>query len=124
MNADPRVMQFFAERLSREKSDALVERAECHFRDHGFGPCATELRSDGTFIGFIGLSIPPFQSRFTPCVEIGWRLAADYWGRGLATEGARAVVRHGFEILGLEEIVSFTVPANTQSRAPLISVSA
>jgi len=116
MNADPRVMEFFAGTLSREKSDASVERAECHFREHGFGPCVAELRGDGTFLGFIGLSIPSFQSHFTPCVEIGWRLAADYWGQGLATEGARAAVRYGFEILGLDEIVSFTVPANTRSR--------
>jgi len=116
MNADTQVMEFFVERLSREKSDALVDRAESHFRQHGFGPYAAEFRGDGTFIGFIGLSIPSFQTHFTPCVEIGWRLAADHWGQGLATEGARAAVRYGFEILGLEEIVSFTVPRNTRSR--------
>lgn len=116
MNADAQVMEFFAEPLSRERSDQLMDRAECHFREHGFGPYAAEFRGDGTFIGFIGLSIPPFQTHFTPCVEIGWRLAADYWGQGLATEGARAAVRCGFEILGLEEIVSFTVPRNTRSR--------
>lgn len=116
MNADPRVMEFFAERLSRERSDALLDRAERHFGEHGFGPCAAEFRADGTFIGFIGLSIPSFQIHSTSCVEIGWRLAADYWGQGLATEGARATLRYGFEVLGLEEIVSFTVPANTRSR--------
>lgn len=116
MNADPRVMEFFPERLSRELSDALVDRAEAHFREHGFGTCAAEGRGDGTLIGFIGLSIPSFQTHFTPCVEIGWRLSADYWGRGLATEGARAAVRYGFETLGLQEIVSFTVPANARSR--------
>jgi len=116
MNADPRVMEFFAERLSRQGSDALVDRAEAHFREHGFGPCAAEFRGDRTFIGFIGLSIPSFQTHFTPCVEIGWRLAANYWGQGLATEGARAAVRYGFETLGLQEIDSFTVPANARSR--------
>lgn len=116
MNADARVMEFFPEPLSPERSDALVEKAEAQFTKHGFGPCAAEFRGDGTFIGFIGLSIPSFQTHFTPCVEIGWRLAADYWGRGLATEGARAAVRYGFETLGLQEIVSFTVPANMRSR--------
>jgi ribosomal-protein-alanine N-acetyltransferase len=115
MNADPRVMEFFPEPLSREGSDALVDRAEAHFRAHGYGPWAAEFRHNGTFIGFIGLSIPAFQTHFTPCVEIGWRLAADYWGQGLATEGARAAVRYGFEMLGLKEIVSFTVPANAKS---------
>jgi RimJ/RimL family protein N-acetyltransferase len=116
MNADAHVMEFFAEPLSRELSDRLVDRVECHFREHGFGPCAVEFRGDGTFIGFIGLSIPSFQTYFTPCVEIGWRLAAEYWGQGLATEGARAALRYGFETLGLEQIVSFTVPRNTRSR--------
>jgi RimJ/RimL family protein N-acetyltransferase len=116
MNSDSRVMEFFPAVLSREESDALVDRAEAHFRGHGFGPCAAELRGDGAFIGFIGLSIPAFEAHFTPCVEVGWRLAVDYWGRGLATEGARAAVRYGFETLGFEEIVSFTVPANVRSR--------
>ncbi len=70
----------------------------------------------GDFIGFIGFNVPSFHAAFTPCVEIGWRLAAEYWGQGLATEGAREVVRCGFEMLGLEELVSFTVPANIRSR--------
>jgi RimJ/RimL family protein N-acetyltransferase len=83
---------------------------------HGFGLCAVKLRRDGSFIGFIGLNVPSFDAPFTPCVEIGWRLAADCWGQGLATEGAHAIVRYGFETLGLEELVSFTVPANARSR--------
>src|SRR5438552_3901183 len=68
------------------------------------------------FAGFVGLSVPRFESHFTPCVEIGWRLAAPYWGRGYATEGARAALAVGFETLGLGEIVSSTVPANLRSR--------
>jgi RimJ/RimL family protein N-acetyltransferase len=78
--------------------------------------CAVELRRDGSFIGFIGLNVPSFEAPFTLCVEIGWRLAADCWGQGLATEGAHAIVRYGFETLGLDELVSFTVPANARSR--------
>ena len=80
-------------------------------------PNSGELsRLDGSFIGFIGLNVPSFDAPFTPCVEIGWRLAADCWGQGLATEGAHAIVRYGFETLGLNEFVSFTVPANARSR--------
>ncbi len=94
----------------------MVDWIEAHFRLHGFGLCAAEFRFDRRFIGFIGLSIPSFQAHFTPCVEIGWRLSADYWGQGLATEGAREVVRYAFENLGIESLVSFTVPANTRSR--------
>jgi len=67
-------------------------------------------------IGFIGLNVPSFNAAFTPCVEVGCRLAADYWNQGLATEGARAIVGYGVDVLGLEELVSFTVPANVKSR--------
>jgi RimJ/RimL family protein N-acetyltransferase len=115
MNADARVMEFFAEPLSREKSDVLMDRIEAHFTEHGFGLYAAELVGDGAFIGFIGLDIPRFEAPFTPCVEIGWRLAAEYWGQGLATEGAGAVANYAFRNLGLDEIVSFTVPSNTRS---------
>ena len=116
LNADPRVMEFMPSRLAREESDRLVEQIESHFRERGFGLSAAELRRDHSFIGFIGLAVPSFHAHFTPCVEIGWRLSADYWGQGLATEGAREVMRHAFEMLGLEALVSFTVPANLRSR--------
>lgn len=116
LNANVRVMEYMPHVLSRKESDALADRIEGHFRQHGFGLCAVEDRSDGSFIGFIGLSVPTFHAPFTPCVEVGWRLAAEYWGQGLATEGAREIARHGFETLGLDELVSFTVPTNTKSR--------
>jgi RimJ/RimL family protein N-acetyltransferase len=108
-------MEFLPKRLTREESDAMVDRIEEHLRAKGFGLYAAELRSEGRFVGYIGLHIPTFKAHFTPCVEIGWRLASDVWGQGLATEGARAVIRHAFEDLGLSEIVSFTVPANHRS---------
>lgn len=115
LNADARVMEFFPQTLSRADSDSLVDRIEADFEEHGFGPYAAELIADGSFIGSIGLAVPKFQEHFMPCVEIGWRLAAAYWGRGLATEGARAIVQHAFADLGLKELVSFTVPANLRS---------
>ncbi len=116
LNADSQVMEYMPRKLSMKESDAFADRVEEHFRQHGFGLHAAELRSRGEFIGFIGLHIPAFQTEFTPCVEIGWRLASSYWGQGLATEGAQAIVGYGFEQLGLQEIVSFTVPANLRSR--------
>jgi RimJ/RimL family protein N-acetyltransferase len=115
LNADARVMEFMPGVLSGQESNLLADRIEAHFQQHGFGLYAAELRSNASFIGFVVLSVPSFQAAFTPCVEIGWRLAAAYWGQGLATEGAREVVRYGFEILRLPELVSFTVPANTRS---------
>jgi RimJ/RimL family protein N-acetyltransferase len=95
LNADPRVMEFMPGLLTPETSDALMERIEQHFQRHGFGLFAAELRQTGAFLGFIGLSIPKFDAPFMPAVEIGWRLAADYWGQRLATEGAREVLRWG-----------------------------
>ena len=109
-------MEFMPKLLTREESDAFADRIEAHFDAHGFGLWAAELRATAEFVGYIGLAIPRFEAPFTPCVEIGWRLAAAYWGRGLATEGASAVVRLAFEDLKLPELVSFTVPANTRSR--------
>jgi RimJ/RimL family protein N-acetyltransferase len=116
LNADPRVMQFMPKCLSAEESDSLIDRIQAHFREHGFGLLAAELRETGAFIGYIGLAVPRFAAKFTPCVEIGWRLSAEHWNRGLATEGARAVLGHAFEALKLDELVSFTVPANRASR--------
>lgn len=116
MNADPAVMEHFPSALSRAESDAAVDRIEAHFTKHGFGLWAVEIPGVTAFAGFIGLSIPGFEAHFTPCVEVGWRLAREYWGKGYATEGARAAVRFGFEQLGLIEIVSFATLANARSR--------
>jgi RimJ/RimL family protein N-acetyltransferase len=116
MNADPHVMEFFPATLPREESDALADRIEAHFQQHGFGIWAVDVPGITPFAGFVGLSIPRFESHFTPCVEIGWRLDAEHWNRGYATEAARAALAFGFASLELEEIVSFTVPANSRSR--------
>lgn len=116
LNADPRVMEHFPATLSREESDARAAFIEAQFEEHGFGLWAVEIVNVTRFAGFIGLSIPRFKAHFTPCVEIGWRLAAEHWGRGYATEGARAALAFGFDVLALKEIVSYTVPANVRSR--------
>jgi RimJ/RimL family protein N-acetyltransferase len=116
LNADPRVMEFMPGLLTPQESDDLIARMEQHFERHGFGLFAAELLQEKTLIGFIGLSVPAFDAPFMPAVEIGWRLAFEYWGRGLATEAARAVVRHAFQSAGLDSLVSFTVPWNLRSR--------
>jgi ribosomal-protein-alanine N-acetyltransferase len=116
LNADPRVMEHLPSVLTRGDSDALADLIDLHFDRHGYGLWAVEIPGTAPFAGFIGLSIPGFAAAFTPCVEIGWRLAAAHWGRGYATEGARAVLALAFGELGFEEVVSFTVPANVGSR--------
>jgi ribosomal-protein-alanine N-acetyltransferase len=116
LNADPRVMEFFPATLSAEETDAAMERIDRHFAVHGFGLLAAEDRRDGSFAGFIGLAVPDFEAPFMPAVEIGWRLAATHWGQGLATEGARAVLRYAFEAIGLGSVVSMTSRHNLRSR--------
>lgn len=112
---DPRVMEFLLPARDRAAIDAIVGRVRAHFAAHGFGWWAAELNATGQFIGFIGLSRVPFEAHFTPAVEIGWRLASAHWGQGYATEGAKAALKAGFTDFGLQEIVSFTVPANRRS---------
>lgn len=116
LNADPSVMEFLDGVISRQESDAVVDRIKAHFRQHGFGPFAMELRETEEFIGCIGPQVVAFESPFTPCVEIAWRLAFDQWGQGFATEAVRAVLHYCRETLGLREVVAFTVPANIRSR--------
>ncbi|WP_310738109.1 GNAT family N-acetyltransferase [Microbispora sp. H10949] len=115
LNADPVVMEHFPATLTREESDTFVERIEAAFDERGFGLWAVE--ADGVFIGFTGLQVPRFAAHFTPCVEIGWRLARSAWGHGYATEAARASLEHGFGTLGLTEVVSFTAVPNLRSQA-------
>lgn len=122
MNADRAVMEFMPALLTREESDAFIERIVLHAHKHGFALWALETREaspagpPGSFIGFAGLNETPFQAHFTPAIEIGWRLAKAAQGRGYATEAARAALDFGFRVAGLEEIVSFTTPNNLASR--------
>lgn len=109
-------MRYFPTTLSRAESDAFAERIEAHFAEHGFGLWAVEAPGDVPFIGFVGLSVPRFEAPFTPCVEVGWRLAAAHWGHGYAPEAARAALAFGFDRLALREILSFTAVANEPSR--------
>ena len=117
LNADPAVMAHFPAVLDRATSDAGIDAWQAQFAAQGWSNWAVELRDGGAFIGFVGLSVPRRVLPCSPCVEIGWRLAARYWGQGLASEAARAALRVGFEQLGLAEIVSFTALGNRRSRA-------
>jgi len=116
LNADPQVMEFFPKVLTRAESDAVAGRIRDHFARHGFGFWAVEVPGTADFVGFVGLAVPSFEAHFTPCVEIGWRLAREHWGHGYATEAATAALAFGFGDRALEEIVAFTVPANIPSR--------
>ena len=114
LNADPVVMEFFPALLSRADSDAMIARAQAAIDTRGWGAWCLEI--DGTCAGFVGLTPPRFEAHFTPCIEIGWRLAPRFWGHGYVTEAGRLALDFGFRQLGLAEIVSFTTVANTRSR--------
>jgi RimJ/RimL family protein N-acetyltransferase len=118
MNADPIVMQHFPSTLTVAESNAFVDRMRAHLDEHGWGLWAVEVRDDASFIGFVGLwpiGVDPFADQ--RLIEVGWRLTQDAWGHGYATEGARASLDHGFTILGLEQVVSYTAATNSRSRA-------
>jgi RimJ/RimL family protein N-acetyltransferase len=112
-------MEFLPRRLSRDESDAAVLRIRMGMEERGWGFWAVEVKgtaqAGSPFIGFVGLSIPGFEAHFTPCVEIGWRLAKEHWGFGYASEAAAASLRFAFEKLRLQQIVAFTVPLNKRS---------
>jgi RimJ/RimL family protein N-acetyltransferase len=116
LNADPEVMRFFSHPLSRAESDAFAERIETQFDARGYGLWVVGRQADGAFLGFTGLAYQDFDAAFTPCVEVGWRLAREAWGHGYATEAAREALRFGFETVSLDEIVSLTPVGHVRSR--------
>jgi RimJ/RimL family protein N-acetyltransferase len=116
MSADSDVMRYFPATMTRLESDAMVDKILTGFERRGFGWWAVEIPGRAPFAGFIGLSTPSFEAPFVPCVEVGWRLAREHWGRGYATEGARACLDFAFGVLHLAEVVAFTARDNVRSR--------
>lgn len=116
LNADAKVMEFFPEILSRTESDAMADRISSLIAARGWGFWAVELAETGKFLGFVGLHTPALELPFCPCVEVGWRLIYESWGKGYAPEAALEALRFGFEMLELEEIVAFTAVQNVRSQ--------
>jgi len=116
MNADKEVMEFFPATLTPEESNALAQTCIEELEEKDYGLWAVEVKEGPSFIGFVGLHHHSFPAHFTPCVEIGWRIAKDYWGKGYAYEAAKEALRYGFEELKLPEIVSMTTVKNRRSR--------
>lgn len=117
LNDDPQVMEYFPSTLNREESDNIAKKCRSLISENGWGFWATELKETDEFIGFVGLHKPKSTLPFSPCVEIGWRLHKNYWGNGYATEAGKEVLRYAFEVLKLNEVVSFTTASNFRSRA-------
>jgi RimJ/RimL family protein N-acetyltransferase len=116
INADPAVMEFYPSALTRARSDALVERIEECFEEHGYGLWAVEIVGERPLAGYVGLCPVGAELPFAPTVELGWRLARECWGRGIATEAARASCAFARERPGLERLVAYTAAINVRSR--------
>jgi RimJ/RimL family protein N-acetyltransferase len=116
LNADPLVMEHFPALLTRDQSDAMVDRCVEQIRCDGYGLWAIEVRTSGEFIGFVGLAVPTWEAAFTHCTEICWRLARSAWGHGYATEAANAALATAFCAVGLDDVVSFTTTRNLRSQ--------
>ena len=114
MNKDSRVMRYFPATLSNAETEAFYNRIQNEFDSKGWGLYAVEIKSTGEFIGYVGLHEIGFDADFTPGVEIGWRLAADYHNQGYATEAAKVVLSLA-KSAGIERLFSFTAKINAPS---------
>lgn len=106
----------FGRGFSREETERFLERQLRDWASNGFGSWAATLKSEERLIGYIGLAVPSWLPQVMPAVEVGWRLHPDHWGKGLATEGGRASVHHGFRELALDRIIAIVMPENVASR--------
>lgn len=120
MNADTEVMRHYPAPLTRSQSQEFMDTIALHWAHHGFGLFAVTDKRSGEFLGYTGLKVPQFEAFFTPCVEIGWRFAREAWGKGLATEAAKACLEFGFNSNGLSRIVSFTTIQNLKSEQVMV----
>lgn len=112
INQDPQVMEYFSGLQDLETTKNFITKVNNHFDKHGYSLYATARKDTNEFIGFIGLFVADFEAHFTPATEIGWRLSSKHWGKGFATEGAKAVLDYAFRKLKIPEIVSFTAELN------------
>ena len=122
MNADPRVMEYESSTLSADQSDLLAEAIQLGLEERDYGFWAVQICDDargneGSFVGFVGLSVPIWDAAFTPCMEIGWRLSRPHWGFGYATEAATQILEYAFKVLRLSEVLSSTPLSNSRSLA-------
>ncbi|KTD04820.1 acetyltransferase [Legionella geestiana] len=115
LNQDPKVVEFLLNMTSISQAQTFIEKMNHQFHAHGYTLFALEEKQSGKLIGFAGLNAPAWSEKFTPCVEIGWRLSSAFWGNGYATEAAKAVLAYGFKTCALEEILAWTVPENFKS---------
>ncbi|NOZ54860.1 MAG: GNAT family N-acetyltransferase [Gammaproteobacteria bacterium] len=117
MSSDPEVMRYYPSLMSRSESNEMADKIRSLISDKGWGFWAVEEKDDNKFIGFVGLHEPVPELSFSPCVEIGWRIRKEKWGKGFATEAAKEALNFAFEVLKLDKVYSFSTVKNQKSRA-------
>ncbi|MBP1989590.1 GNAT family N-acetyltransferase [Paenibacillus eucommiae] len=122
LNEDEQVMRYFPKSLSPEETKVFYESIVSEFKECGFGFYAVDVKENNEFIGFIGFHQATFEANFTPCIEIGWRLKKEAWGKGYATEGAAACLQYGFNELKFSEVYSFTADVNEPSKNVMVKI--
>lgn len=115
LNADELVMEHFPNTLSKNEVIIFIEKLQAHYTENGFTYYATEILETGEFIGMIGLAFQKYKTKFTPAIDIGWRLKRSAWGNGYATEGAKRCLEYGFKELGIHKIISVCTFKNVKS---------
>ncbi len=115
ISANPEVMKYFPYVATYKQTEDFIHRMQAQFQEHKFCYFAVELLDTNAFIGFIGLLNQTYEAPFTPCIDIGWRLAPDFWNKGLASEGAKRCLHYAFSELKLTEIIATTTVHNKAS---------
>jgi RimJ/RimL family protein N-acetyltransferase len=115
INSDKDVMQFFPSFPTKEQTAEFIERMNTQFLSSKFCYFAVDKLESNEFIGFIGLSMQTYDAKFTPCVDIGWRIKSSEWSKGFATEGAKKCLFYAFNTLKIEKIYSVAPKINTKS---------
>ena len=116
MSADSEVMKYFPSTLSSDEADSLISRQSALIESKGFGVCAVECKETNEFAGCVGLHQIDSDFHFAPATEIAWRLRPQFWGKGYASEAARACLEYGFRELGLDEVIAYTTWNNLPSQ--------
>jgi len=115
LNADEEVMKHFPKVLSRREVENFIGRLNKHFSEKGFTYYATDILETKECIGMIGLAFQEYKTKYTPAIDIGWRLKRSAWGKGYATEGAKECLNYAFNELGIERIISVCTLKNNKS---------
>ena len=122
MCSDKEVMEYFPKLQTKDESYKIGEKILALINERGWGFWAVEIPNQYKFIGFVGLHSPTDKMPFSPCIEIGWRLSKQHWGKGYATEAAKEALKFAFTQLNLNEVVSFTTLANERSKSVMQNI--